>query len=147
MSDNKSGFSLVAPIVPELTKKGTTISICGVATVTVADLEAALAAQGIVSPNDPTQPAKIVRAYGTTAPKGRLTRDQITDADVTATGEVVSYTDAGGDLQYVHAGEKNGEEVCLIDADCDKIADEVLDPAIEWDIPADSCTVFEIDYA
>lgn len=147
MSNDKSGFSLVAPVVPALKKQGTTISICGAQTVTVADLEAALAAQGIVSPNDATLPAKIVRAYGTTAPKGRLTRDQVTDADVTANGAAVSYTDAGGDLQYVHAGEKNGEEVCLIDADCDSVADDVLDPAITWDIPADSCTVFELDYA
>lgn len=150
MANDKSGFSLVAPIVPELTKKGTTISMCGGVggtVVSVADIEAALAAQGIVSPNDDTQAAKVVSAYGTNAPKGRMTRDQITDADIVATGEVVTYTDEGGDVQYVHSGERNGEEVCLIDADCNLQVDAPLDPAIEWSIPENSCVVFAVDYA
>lgn len=147
---DKSGFSLVAPVVPELAKKGTTISLCGAAggsTVTVADLEAALAGQGLVSPNDPANPAEIVRVYGTTAPKGRLTRDQLTDSDITANGQAVTYTDEGGDGQYVHAGEKAGEEVCLIDSDCNLVADETVADTLSWDIPEGSCMVFEIDYA
>ena len=148
----KSDFSLVKPPVAELKKEGYTISLCapvggGNLTYSVADIEAALLAAGIESPNITGNPPQIVGIYGTTAPKGRVTRDHVTDADVTANGGSVLYTDEVGIAQNVAAGERAGKEVCLLDEDCNLITDESVDDTNQWEIPEGSCMVFAIDVA
>ncbi len=152
MSNGKSGFTLATPPTPTIKKEGYTLSICAPAgggdiTVTVADLEAELDSQGIVSPNDAANPVEIVRVYGQTAPKNRLTRDALTDADVVANGATNTYTDEGADAQYVHAGERGGKEVCVLDENCDLIPDETVDDAVAWTIVDGSCMVFDLDVA
>lgn len=151
---SKAGFQLVIPpptAENTLTKKGTTISICGDNTVggqivTVADIEAAMIAQGLTSPNG--NPAlEIVCIYGTNAPTGRITRDQQTDTDIPATGALVTYTNEGGDVQNVNAGERAGAEVCLVDANGDNIPDATIPDTVAWNIPENACVMFEVDYA
>ena len=145
---NKSGFTLVQPTTPLLKKQTTTFSICGGAggqDITVADLNALLVAEGLTSPNGNATPV-IVRSEIGTAPKGRPTSDQQTDTIITATGETVTITENGNDT-LVHGGETEFHEVCLLDENCDLVPDEVLDPAISYNIPADSCVKFAVDYA
>lgn len=146
--NTKAGFSLATPTVEGIKTGNTIFSLCGVvggSTFTAADLQAILDAEGIVSPNGAATPT-LTGVRFTTAPKGRLTQDQATDTDITATGEMV-VVDEDGNVDNVHGGEDWYKDECITDSDCDLIPDTPFNPATSFTIPEGSCAKFRLTYA
>lgn len=146
--NTKAGFSLATPTVQGIKTANTIFSLCGAAggsVFTGADLQAILVAEGLASPNGAAAPT-LTGVRFTTAPKGRLTLDQATDADIVATGEKVDVNE-DGNIDYVHGGEDWYKDECITDSDCDLIPDTPFNPATEFTIPEGSCAKFRLTYA
>ena len=145
---SSADFNLTIPEQTPLKTESKFFTACGAAVLTIADLEAALVAAGCVSPNDDANPPQITGiSYGTLA-KGTTTLDNLNgDAEVVATGEAVTVTDAKGDPFLIPGGNKDSIQVCVLDEDCDLVPDDTIDDAFAFDVPADSCVKFAITYA
>lgn len=145
---SKADFNLTIPEQTPLKTESKFFTACGAAVLTIADLEASLVAAGCVSPNDPANPPQITGITYATLAKNTPALDNLNgDAEVVATGEAMTVTDAKGDPFLLAGGNKDHIEVCVLDEDCDLVPDASIDDAFAFDVPADSCVKFAITYA